>query len=131
MRLFADDAYLYCIINSMRDAFILQEDLNSLQIDLNSLQVWDNNNSMEFHPHKCKVLTITNKTKPLKTSYNIHNVTLQKVDSAKYLGVEIHKKLKWKQHITNTCKKANQTFDFLQRNIRGSTKSLKAKAYNI
>ena len=60
LRLFADDAYLYCIINSMRDAFILQEDLNSLQIDLNSLQVWDNNNSMEFHSLKCKVLTITN-----------------------------------------------------------------------
>ena len=108
----------------MCDAFILQDDLNSLQ-------VWENNNSMKFHPHKCKVLTITNKTKPLKTSYNIHNVTLEKVDSAKYLGVEIHKKLKWKQHITNTCKKANQTFDFLQRNIRGCTKSLKAKAYNI
>ena len=49
---------------------------------------------MEFHPHKCKVLTITNKTKPLKISYNIHNVTLEKVDSAKYLGVEIHKKAK-------------------------------------
>ena len=47
------------------------------QEDLNSLQVWEKNNSMEFHPHKCKVLTITNKTKPLKTSYNIHNVTLE------------------------------------------------------
>ena len=86
---------------------------------------------MEFHPHKCQVLTITNKTKPLKTSYNFHNVTLEKIDSARYLWVEIHKKLKLKQHVASTCKKANQTINFLQRNLRGCTKSLKAKAYNI
>ena len=80
LRLFADDAYLG-IINSMHDAFILQENLNSLQL-------WENNNSMELSPPKYKVLT--NQTKPLKTSYNINNVTLEKVNSAKYLVVEIH-----------------------------------------
>ena len=106
---------------SMHDAFILQENLNSLQL-------WENNNSMELSPPKYKVPT--NQTKPLKTSYNIHNVTLEKVNSAKYLVVEIHKKLKWKQHVANTCKKAKRIINFLQRNLRGCTKSLKTKAYN-
>ena len=124
MRLFADDTYPYHVINSVHDASILQEDLDSLQ-------VWEGNNNMEFHPKKCQVLTITNKTKPIQTSYNIHNETLEKVDSAKYLGVHIHKKLKWNLHVANTCKKANQTINFLQRNLRGCSKSIKTKAYNI
>ena len=71
LRIFADDAYLYCIINSMRDAFILQEeDLNSLQ------EVWGKQyNSMELDPHKCKVLTNNNKTKPFLNviQYSQHN----------------------------------------------------------
>ena len=124
LRLFADDAYLYRLINSLNDAKILQDDLNQLQS-------WENDFNMEFHPKKCKVLTITNKTKPIKTSYKIHNETLENVESAKYLGVEIHKKLKWNIHVANTCKKANQTINFLQRNLRGCKKSIKIKAYNI
>ena len=35
----------------------------------------------------------------------IHNIILEKVNSAKYLGVEIRKKLKWKQHEANSCNK--------------------------
>ena len=124
LRLFADDSYLYCIIKSMQDSNILQEDLDNLQ-------TWEVNNSMEFHPQKCKILTITNKTKPLDTSYNIHNENLEKVDTAKYLGVEIHKKLKWNQHVAAICKKSNRILNFLQRNLRGCTKSIKEKAYNI
>ena len=124
LRLFADDAYLYRVIKSNHDAFILQQDLDRLQ-------AWEKDFNMEFHPKKCKVLSVTNKTKPLKTSYKIHNETLESVDSAKYLGVEIHKKLKWKVHVANICKKSNQIINFLQRNLRGCTRSIKTKAYNI
>ena len=86
LRLFADDSYLYRIIKSIQDSQILQNDLNNLQS-------WEQNNSMEFHPQKCKVLTITNKIKPIETSYTIHHENLEKVESSKYLGVEIHKKI--------------------------------------
>ena len=72
IRLFADDAYLYRTIASIEDPIQLQDDLTSLQ---EWERLWD----MEFHPKKCKQLTITNKTKPLDTTYTIHNENLEKV----------------------------------------------------
>jgi hypothetical protein len=50
-------------------------------------------------------------------SYNIHGHTLEVVDSAKYLGLSIHKSLKWNDHINQVTKKANSTLAFLWRNL--------------
>ena len=54
-------------------------------------------------------------TTPAK--YKLHNHTLAKVTSAKYLGVAITKALKWDSHINDICTKANRTLRFLQRNL--------------
>ena len=48
LRLFADDSFLYRQINSMRDAEILQQDLDRLQ-------QWERDWRMQFHPGKCQV----------------------------------------------------------------------------
>ena len=122
IRLFADDAYLYRVIGSPIDSEILQSDLDELQ-------KWEKQWSMEFHPDKCKVLRVTNKTKPSKGDYTIHNHPLELVDEAKYLGVIIQKRLKWNAHVAMTCKKATQSRIFLQRNLRGCSRSVKDKAY--
>lgn len=84
---------------------------------------------MEFHPHKCQVLHITNKTKPLKHLYNIHGHILEEVESAKYLGVNIHQKLSWNTHINQVAKKANNTRAFLQRNIQQCPRKTKELCY--
>ena len=84
IRLFADDAYLYRVIDAIEDSTILQEDLNQLQ---EWERLWD----MEFHPGKGKSLTITNKTKPIWSTYHIHNENLENVTNVKYLGVTIYK----------------------------------------
>ena len=122
IRLFADDAYLYHTIYSVQDTADLQNDLNELQL-------WERKWSMEFHPDKCKVLCITNKRKPCISDYTIHNKSLERVNEAKYLGVILHKNLSWKSHVNMLCKKANNTRNFLQRNLRGCTRSTKVKAY--
>ena len=122
IRLFADDAYMYCTINTVKDTADLQNDLYELQ-------AWEKKWSMEFHPDKCKVLCITNKTKPCIGNYTIHDKSLERVNQAKYLGVMLHKNLKWKPHVDMICKKANNTRNFLQRNLRGCSRSTKVKAY--
>ena len=122
VRLFADDAYLYRTITS-------KEDIITLQNDLDSLQTWEALWSMEFHPNKCKLLRVTNKTKPILADYHIHNENLECVENAKYLGVIINKRLKWNTHIDMVCKKATQTRNFLQRNLRGCSREIKSKAY--
>ena len=69
------------------------------------------------------------KAKPLNTKYILHNVELENVPAAKYLGVTIADDLSWSKHIDITTKKANQTFGFLKRNIRVHNKDLKSVAY--
>ena len=108
--LFADDAYNYRSIRNIDDYKILQEDLPKL------IQ-WEQSWSMEFHPDKCKVLRITNKRKTIKYRYLLHNVILKEVSNAKYLGVTMNTRLAWKKHVHEICGKANQTRQFLQRNL--------------
>lgn len=84
---------------------------------------------MEFHPSKCQLLRVTNKRKPVTNSYNIRGHKLDVVDSAKYLGVTIHKNLRWNEHIDNITKKANSTRAFIQRNLQHCPRNTKATCY--
>ena len=108
-RLFADDCVLYRNIKTEEDAYLLHQDLAHLQ-------QWESDWKIEFHPKKCQVTHVTNKSNVMKQPYIIHNHTLEEVDSGKCLGVNIHKNLSWKHHIDSITKKANSTRAFLQRN---------------
>ena len=98
IQLFADDALLYRSIHSSKDVDILQNDLNQLQL-------WESTWLMSFNPDKCEVLRVTKKKNIWDAQYSIHGTVLQTVESAKYLGVTIHKSLSWNAHINNMCKK--------------------------
>ena len=102
VRLFADDTIIYLTIANEDDASILQEDLNKLG-------QWENEWCMKFHPDKCNVLRVTNKTKKTEANYHLHGDTLELVTSAKYIGLTITNKLQWDQHINNITAKANKT----------------------
>jgi hypothetical protein len=91
-RLFADDCALYKDIKTTEDA-------RKLQDDLEHLQKWERDWLMEFHPKKCQVTNITSKRNIISHKYNIHGHTLEVVDSANYLGLNIHKSLKWNDHL--------------------------------
>lgn len=122
LRLFADDSYLYRIIDSEHDTVQLQNDLDELI-------KWEKDWSMEFHPDKCKLLRITNKLNQIKSDYHMHGHKLATVDTAKYLGVLLNKKISWKPHVDAICKKANKTRAFLQRNLKGCQRDVKSQCY--
>ena len=121
-RLFADDTISYMIINKLRDALVLQSDLDKLNI-------WEETWLMKFHPKKCTVLTVSNKRSTILHDYTLHGHTLERVASANYLGVTITGNLKWAEHISRICKKANSTLAFLRRNLNIKNQALKANAY--
>ena len=50
-------------------------------------------------------------------------------DTAKYLGVHIHKSLSWNHHINEVTKKANSTLGFLRHNIHQCPPTTKALCY--
>ena len=109
-RLFADDCFMYKKITTLNDSILLQQDLDSL---IRWEQTWQ----MQFNPDKCEVLPNTKKCKPIRHNYHIHGPTLEQVDSAKYLGLNISKDLFWNAHTDIVTKKANNTLAFLRRNI--------------
>ena len=106
----------------MHNAHILQQDLNTLQ-------KWEVTWKMEFHPQKCQLLRITNKLKSIKADYSIHDVTLEETHAAKYLGVTIDSKLKWKEHYNTIQKKSNKILGFLRRNINEGPEKVKKLCY--
>jgi hypothetical protein len=85
-RLFADD----CV----------QKDQDTRRpSDLNKLQDWEDRWLNQINLDKCEVLRVTNRKSPTVAEYKIHGQVLNTVDSAKYLGLTIHKNLSWNTHI--------------------------------
>jgi hypothetical protein len=84
---------------------------------------------MRFSPDKCEVLLATNKKSPIHSEYTIHGQVLNQTDSAKYLGLNIHKSLSWDSHIDKITKKANSTLAFLGRNVSSCPTTIKAQCY--
>jgi len=123
-RLFADDTAVYRLITCLEDSSKLQEDLGKLED-------WESEWDMAFHPDKCSQLPLTRARKPpnAHTSYKLHNHTLERVPSAKYLGVTLQADLSWGKHIDNTYSKANRTLGFLRRNLRVCSSKTKELAY--
>ena len=74
-------------------------------------------------------LTVSGKKAPVHADYKLHDQTLTRVKSAKYLGDTLTNDLKWDQHIDNICEKANRTIRFLRRNLSIGATSLKERAY--
>ena len=123
-RLFADDCILYRIIDSDADSALLQSDLLKLE-------AWEHEWAMEFAAEKCQVLTVTRiwKRNILVHDYKIHQDSLDRVDSAKYLGIILDHKLTFTAHINSICKKAHSTRQFLQRTLSRCSQDSKSQAY--
>ena len=65
--LFANDTKIYKEISC-------EDDVSGLQEDLDQLQKWSDTWLLKFHPNKCKVMTVSNKTKlENKSSYHFYN----------------------------------------------------------
>ena len=126
--LYADDTKIWRVIDSY-------DDHTALQKDIDALLTWANINKMIFHPHKCKILTISNKiyNRWLTFSdssgildifqfpffdrfpYCLGENCLDYVKSEKDLGVHINSKLNWSEHCKILASKANSMFGLIKR----------------
>ena len=120
--LFADDRSICRSIRNIDNCKILQEELQKLV-------QWEQSWLMEFHPDKCRVLRITNKRKIIKYHNLLHSVILKEVSNTNYLSVTMNTRLLWKKHVDEICGKANQTRQFLQRNLVACKPETKLQCY--
>ena len=84
---------------------------------------------MSFHPDKRNVLQVTWSGNPLTHDYILHNQILKEKDAVKYLGITVHHKLSWNEHICSVVKRANSSIGFLRRNLQIHQKHIKSNAY--
>ena len=122
IRLFADDTAIYLTLTSHLQS-------STLQNDLRILEKWESDWDMEFNPSKCQVIHVTKRKTPIPSQYYLHEVLLESVSSAKYLGVDISADLSWDAHVSRVSNKANQTLGFLRRNLKVKSESIKSLAY--
>ena len=66
---------------------------------------------------------------PKTPKFVTHGHTLAETDTAKYLGVSLHKHSSWSPHVNVTAKKANGTRAFLQRNLHKAPTAVKTRTY--
>ena len=115
LALYADDTKIWRAIHSEHDHELLQKDIAYL----NS---WATSNKMQFHPNKCKVVSIAHRTPPLlgilpniQYFYSLGNNTLDYVTNEKDLGVDINSNLNFNDQCNRVLSKANQQFGLTKR----------------
>ena len=121
-RLFADDCVCYREIKEVEDCEILQSDINRLG-------EWAEKNGMRFQPIKCNVMRLSRKRKNIDFRYSLKGVELEKLDTIKYLGVNITSNLHWGKHVEEVCNKAFKILGLLRRNLSSCPQEVKMMAY--
>ena len=74
-------------------------------------------------------VSVTEKRSKICRSYTIDGEELQRVKSAKYLGITLTEKLSWREHVREVAKRAMNTLKFARRSLRNCRKTTKEKTY--
>ena len=123
VRLFADDALIYRVINSIQDQVTLQRDLKALE-------KWASTWGMVFNASKCHMMHICrSKTQTLTHFYDLCDTVLSSVASEKYLGVHLRDDLNWSDQVDHVASNAASKLGFIRRNLKGAPIACKKMAY--
>jgi hypothetical protein len=100
--MFADDTAIY---TSNKNVQMASEALNS---DLEKIHNWANIWKVSFNASKTYLMHFTLSTnKPALPPIYLNNSEIKEIDSFKYLGLTLTKRLSWKNHLLDITKKAN------------------------
>ena len=104
---YADDNTMYfsdknanIVMSRLRHAFAI-------------ISEWFYENYMDLNADKCHFLTV-GLNEPLP-DFSFNDTTVENIIEEKILGIVIDKKLNFKSHLKNTCKKANQKLSALSK----------------
>ena len=101
IKIFADDSKLIKSVENPQDKQLME-------IDIKSVFEWAKKNKMELNKTKFQLLQHGNK-KNLKTPYKLdENITIEKSEHVKDLGVTLSESLSFDQHIANITKEAKR-----------------------
>ena len=109
--LYADDT---AIFNTDQNFTNIQ---NNLQKDFDLISNWLVINRMYLHPQKTKVMLFgqSRKLKNQRITIRFKDITLEKVDQMKYLGVILDSQLNWSLHISHVSNKISRSIGCIRR----------------
>ncbi len=91
---FADDTAILAVGKDHREASL------KLQLSLNKIQKWTTNWRIKLNESKSVHVNFTNK-RAENIPVTINNTQIPFADSAKYLGITLDARLRWKMHVKN------------------------------
>ena len=109
--------YLFADYTTIYKEISCEDDVRGLQADIDQLQKWSDTWLPKFHPHMCKFMTVSNKTKlESKSRYHLYNnegeaVELEMSEGKQDIGVLVDRNLRFSKHITQKVNKANSIMD--------------------
>ncbi len=102
---------------------VTDEDHKTMQNDINYLLDWAFKNKMNFHPSKCKVLSMSRSQSPfigilpfIQYFYTMGDLLLDYTESEKDLGIFMNSVLNFNDQANYLYGKANQKLGMLKRN---------------
>lgn len=110
--LFADDIKLFRIISSADDCFELQRSLQNLQ-------TWCDRNSMDLNIKKCFCISFYRIKSPVLFQYQLGDDILNRLNTARDLGVLLTQNLNPDEHIHQICSKAYRNLGLIRRSTIG------------
>ena len=81
---------------------------------------------MRLNVSKCYLMSIHRSKRPYSSHYELYNHI---IEENPYLGLTIHKSLKWASHINEISNKVNSVLGFIQHNLKHANHDLKELAY--
>ena len=86
-----------------------------LQDSINVVEKFAQNNGFKFSTSKTSMLHFTKLSIPAPIELRLGNISIQKSETAKYLGLVFDSKLDWKTHIQQLKSKRNKALNLMQR----------------
>lgn len=89
------------------------------------LELWCKETGFSFASNKCKAMHFCRKYKCSPPNYTLNGIPIENVETHRFLGMTLDKKLNWKPHIVNTknaCKKSLNALKCLRGLHRGSNR---------
>ena len=128
--LYADDTKIWREILCFSDHHIIQNDINRL-FD------WSVRNKMNFHPKKCKALSVTLQRNVLdnlpfnKFLYEINESLIDNVQYQTDLGVEVNTRFTWGAQCDALVAKASSRFGLLRRTCHFTTDKRQKRSFYL
>ena len=107
--LFADDTNSFCTGSN------LKEICQVITSELEKLNIWFSLNKLSLNVTKTNYMVFGKKNNNSSEIIKFNNHTIERMSTAKFLGVIVDEKLNWSFHVSHVCKKLSKSISIIKK----------------